>query len=88
MNTAKIEFQGTISDLIALLDQHKITGEFSAKIRVEIGLPTKITMIQELNACESGIQAIKLYRDKTEASFKEAKDFVVANCRDRFPNMY
>lgn len=89
MNTAKIEFTGTITELVALLEQHNITGAFTAKIRVYVGqLATEGALIRELKQCASGIAAIMLYHERTGVSLKDAKEYVKANCGNHFPGLY
>jgi len=88
MNTAKIEFTGTIEELVALLEQHKIVGTFSAKIKVELGITAEARMIEELSKCGGGIAAIKMCRERTGMTLKDAKEYVVKHCREAYPNLY
>jgi len=88
MNTAKIEFTGTIEELVALLEQHKIVGTFSAKIKVEVGITAEVRMIEELKQAGSAILAIKALRGRTGMTLKDAKEYVVKHCREAYPNLY
>jgi ribosomal protein L7/L12 len=87
MSYAKIEFEGTINELIALLGQHNLTGWFEATIKIEVGEPTEAKIIRELKTFDSFIPALKRYREVTGCSLKEAKDFIDQHIpSDHWPN--